>query len=63
MESKDELYNAVVDYFTKRPIDIESIKVNYHAKNRFKIVDTATNEPYELGIKMEKLYMNKKEVG
>lgn len=63
MESKDELYNAVVDYFAKRPIDIEAIKVNYHTKNRFKIVDAATNEPYELGIKMEKFYMNKKEVG
>lgn len=63
MESKDELYEAVVNYFTKHPIDVDAIKVNYKENNRFKIIDSATNEPYELGIKMEKFYMNKKEVG
>ena len=57
MESKNELYEAVVSYFAKCPIDIEAIKVNYKESNRFKILDDITNEPYEIGIKMEKLYM------
>lgn len=63
MESSSELYNAVVEYFTKYPIDVELIKENYKTKNRFKIVDGVTNEPYDLGIKMEKLYMTKAGVG
>lgn len=59
MESSNEVYNAVVDYFTKHQIDIESIKINYRTKNRFKVVDAITNEPYTIGIKKEKFYMTK----
>lgn len=63
MESNNELYNAVVEYFKKHPIDVESIKESYKAKNRLKIVDGITNEPYDLGIKKEKLYITKVGVG
>ena len=63
MESNNELYEAVVGYFDKRPIDIEAIKIRFKEANKFKIVDSSTNEPYDLGIKNSEFYMTKTEVG
>jgi hypothetical protein len=47
----------VDEYFTKHPVDIEQVKINFKERNEFKILDDTTGETFDLGVNLAKLYI------